>query len=621
MKINNIFKVVALAGVVASFSSCTEEKIYGLDPNGIPEVSNYNINVSVDNETNQFTLSLDNYEGIYPVWRVYANARDPEVPSVRSTSQVLTGVIRNAGDYEVELRVGNHNGVSDGVRTAIIHIDRDLADPNKFKGFKYDYEFNLWKDANVSLQSTWFANNDWGEIQAPEINLANDMIAFHTPAEMGGSQWQGQVHVITDIEVSAEETYDFSCYIYAIVDTKVTVKVQQDGQDDVMFEGMGDVKEVKAGGDVVYFSDKPGFDGTLKIAFDFGGNPDTDFELSNIVFKNHKNDDGTVLPAEEEEEDVVWVSPDSADNLWNSGTVTDITSWTSPQDWSGSTAEPTITRDGNSYMVKYTEAPGPDQWMSQVVFHTDMSFSGEKTYDFKVTLIPSCDIPQATVKPTVEDNDGVFWSEGRHDLYADVENVIELKGVSADIPQLKLVFDFAGIQENASVEIKDIVIQERKEFNWIEPDSDLNLWKMSNLTEITSWTSPEDWSGSTAEPAVTTDGNSVVVKYSEAPGGSQWMAQVVYHTDLSFSADKTYAFRVTLIPSCDIMGATVKPTVEDNDNVFWSDGRHDLYADMENVIELKGVSADIPKFKLVFDFAGIQENASVEITDIIIQEM
>ena len=619
MKFKNIFKISALMGILAFATACSEEKITNVDVNGLAEAGDYSILVSVDDATNEYTLTLNSYKGVYPVWSVYANAKDPSVVSVRSTKQVLKGVIRNAGDYTVEARVGNHNGISEGVLTSVIHISKDLADPNKFYGFKYDSEFNEWKNANVSVASTWFADDSWNEISAPDINFSNDLITFHTPAQMGGSQWQGQVHVVSDIPVSAEETYDFSCYIYAIVDTKVTVKVQKDGDDDTLFQGTGDVKTVHAGGEAIYFSDLPGFDGNLKIAFDFGGNPDTDFEISNIVFKNHKNDDGTVLPSEEEDV-VVWTDADSDSNLWNSGNITEITSWTSPSDWSGSTPEPTITQNGRTINVKYTDAPGPDQWMGQVVIHTDMAFSGDKTYDFRVIINPSCDIKGATVKPTVEDDDNTFWSDGRHDLIADFDNVIELKGVSAQIPQFKLVFDFAGAEANANIDIKDIIIQERKEFTWILPGADTNLWKSNNVTEITTWTSPSDWSGSTPEPTVTQNGESFIVKYTDAPGPDQWMGQVVFHTDLSFSGDKTYAFRVTIIPSCDIPQATVKPTVEDDDNTFWSDGRHDLYADVENVIELKGVKAEIPKFKLVFDFAGAKENSTIEISDLIIQE-
>ena len=63
----------------------------------------------------------------------------------------------------------------------------------------------------------------------------------------------------------------------------------------------------------------------------------------------------------------------------------------------------------------------------------------------------------------------------------------------------------------------------------------------------------------------------------------------------------------------------MKPT-NYGDNSFWSDGRHDIYAYEDNVIELKNVTADMPDFKIVFDFAGVQQGATVVVKDIIIQE-
>ena len=800
MKKLHILTTAILAGSVLALSSCTEEKIVGIDPNGIPVASDYDIKVTVDPETNQYTLNMVSstggaVKGVFPVWKIYTSANP-----IQSTRDGYNGIITVAGDYDVELQVANHNGVSEGVKTGTIHIentiinftpyinnmtgegskewhidgsvqghlgcgesgtdglnwwsanpgdkasegvydnimtftsngetdgtglytydpgasgtiyvnkdvtvepyaasnphdDNDFRAPaevqenvpfklyaegadlmlsfpegtligylpndelyyepkfkvlgisrNKielvcdnggiswhyilapfekeeiFEGFKYDSEFNMWKDAEVVLQSTWFSPSDWsGSCVQPEVEVSNSTIKFHTPADMGGDQWMGQVHIGTNIPVSAAETYDFSCIITADTDIKATVKVQKDGDDNVSFAGQDQIP-FAAGGDVYYFSDLPGFDGNLKIAFDFAGYPDMDITISKIVFKNHKDDDGTVLPSdtpapEEPEETVTWVGVDSADNLWNSATITLVDSWTSGEDWNGTTAEPTITQDGNSFTLQYSETPGTDQWKAQFKLETDMSFSEEKKYDFSVVINPSCDISGVTVKPT-NFTDDKFWSEGRHDVYANEDNVITLVGVSADLPDFKIVFDFAGVEAGATVVVKDIIIQEHKEFSWVEVGSDSNIWNGASITLVDSWTSGEDWNGTTAEPTITQDGNSFTLQYSETPGTDQWKAQFKLETDLSFPGDKAYDMRVTINPSCDIAGVTVKPT-NFTDDIFWSEGRHDVYAMEDNVIELKNVSADMSDFKIVFDFAGVEAGATVVVKDIIIQE-
>ena len=804
MKKQNIFKASLLMGVMIAASSCQEEKIYGVDPAGIPQASDYAIKIDVDQTTNQFTLSLTDANGnpakaVYPVWKIYTK-NNP----VMSTRPVYSDIVTVAGDYDVEMQVGNHNGISEGVKTGVIHIENTMVDftpyiknltdngskvwqiaaneqghlgcgepgteglnwwsaapydkadwgvydnrmtftdngtnggglytydpgasgtiyvntgidnlapysdyntndgndycapasvqettftlspegtdlflvfpqgtligylPNveaynnpKFKvysitknkielsvdnggiawhyilqpegadagdkpfsGFKYDSDFNMWKNADVTLQSTWFANNDWGEIASPDVEVTNKSIKLHTPAEMGGSQWQGQVHIGTNIAVSSAETYDFSCGIVSNNDSKVTVKVQMDGDDNTFF--VADQQPFEGGGSYYYFSDLPGFDGTLKIALDFGGNPDMDFEVKDIVFKRHADDDGTVLPNQGGgdqpggEQSVNWVDVNSDANIWNSGTITNITSWTANNDWA-EIAAPEITAESNTFTLVYSEGPGSNQWQAQFALETNLSFPGDKLYDFRVTINPTCDIPGATVKPT-DFTDGFFWSADQHALEAYEDNVISLIGVAADMPDFKIVFDFAGAQAGSTIVIKDIIIQEHQDApaapSWVAVDSDSNLWKGVTPTDYTFYTAMgSDWS-SVANPDLTTGDNEYTLEYSDGSGDQQWQAQFAILTGLSFPGDKTYDFRVTINPTCDIAGATVKPT-NFGDDAFWSDGRHDLEAYEDNVIELWGVSADMPDFKIVFDIPGVTPGGKVVIKDIIIQE-
>ncbi len=124
------------------------------------------------------------------------------------------------------------------------------------------------------------------------------------------------MHVATDIVLSAEETYDFSIFVNAPVDSKVTVKPHPDGNDNEFL--YADIVDFAADGSCFYLSDVAGFDGTLVLTLDFAGNPDTDFEISNIVIKKHSDDDGTVLPSEPDEPEapVTWVDVNSEDNMF-----------------------------------------------------------------------------------------------------------------------------------------------------------------------------------------------------------------------------------------------------------------------------------------------------------------
>lgn len=330
-----------------------------------------------------------------------------------------------------------------------------------FTGFKYDSEFNMWKNANVSLASTWFADGGWGELNPqPEVTVTNEKITFHTPAEMGGDKWQGQVHIATDIQVSASETYDFSIYINAPVDSKVTIKPHKTGDDGLHFGE--DAQSFSADGSCYYFSDVAGFDGELTLTLDFAGNPDTDFEISNIVFKKHSDDDGTVLPdtPDEPETPVTWVDVNSADNLFTGCEYT-FDYYYAPN-WA-QIANPETAVDGNSFTLQLPEAT-TDQWQAQFKMLTNISTSADKTYDFRVTLASNQDIAGVTVKFVLTGDDGVFYMADRVPAVAYDEVTYKWVGLQGiDIDNMSLVFDFGGNPAGTEITVKDIIVQEHRD--------------------------------------------------------------------------------------------------------------------------------------------------------------
>lgn len=345
-----------------------------------------------------------------------------------------------------------------------------------FKGFKYDSEFNLWKSANVSIKSTYFATgNDWAAIDAPEIELSNEMLKFKAPDNLGTTQWQGQIHIDTDITMEAAKTYDFSIFVNAPVDNVVTVKPHKaDGDDADNVFLTAEQANFKADGSCFYVTDVAGWDGGLVLTLDFAGNAGVDFEITNIVVKDHANDDGTVLPAEPEAPKCSWVDVNSEDNLWKGLTFTlmeDVKpymacgyfTWTSGSDWAGAVAEPEATIGDNNYTFHYTEAPGPDQWMAQVKLSSDIVLAADQAYDIRVTLIADNDVPNATVK-VVDNSDDKFYTDARHNLAADEEVVVEYPNLTGtEINTLMFAFDFGGTPAGTTVTIKDIIVQTHRD--------------------------------------------------------------------------------------------------------------------------------------------------------------
>lgn len=330
-------------------------------------------------------------------------------------------------------------------------------------GFKYDFEHNLWKDAEVKVEHTWFSGpSDWNGITGPDVELTDTKgIRFHTPAETGPEQWKGQVHVETNIEVSADKTYDFSCKVNVPKDGKVTVKTQKIGDDNTLFAGMGDQKEVAANGDIVWFSDLEGFDGTLKIAFDFGGYADADIEISNIVFKEHQYDDGTKIPATAAAPTIA-----DGDNIFANMEVVKYSTFFAAAGWDDDAVdEPEVTFNADGYSFTAPAGVGSDQWMGQVHMWTNVETSAENKYDFVLTINSDKDIPGVTVK--IQKGDSLGEDTKTDDNSYIVLDRIDVEGGSPalyffkgkqgiDTNNLQVCMDYAGIQEGTNVTVSGI---------------------------------------------------------------------------------------------------------------------------------------------------------------------
>ena len=124
-KSNIIIRNSIAVGAILALSACTQEEIFEPSINGIPQASDYQIGVSVDDLNNVELNILDKNgataTGVYPIWYVNGSQRP-------STALTYRDLITIAGDYPVEMKVGNANGVSDGTVTGTIHVDKTIFD-------------------------------------------------------------------------------------------------------------------------------------------------------------------------------------------------------------------------------------------------------------------------------------------------------------------------------------------------------------------------------------------------------------------------------------------------------------------------------------------------------------
>lgn len=345
--------------------------------------------------------------------------------------------------------------------------DMNSGDDVTTTGFKYDYEHNLWRTADVKVASTWFADDNWSELaNQPSVELTeNKGIKFHTPAGTGNSQWQGQVHVETNIEVHEGIPYDFSCNVNVPKAGEVTVKVQKAGDDNVFF--VADRVNVEADGSIVWFSDVAGFDGTLKIAFDFAGYGDCDIEVSNIVFKEHAYDDGTVIPAAAAAPQI-----SDADNIFANFTVEKWSTWFANNDWnSDAVQQPELIFFSDGYSFIAPEGIGSNQWQGQVHIWTNVATSEENKYDFVMNIQSDRDIKGVTVKIQKGDSfgedastdDGSYIVLDRVDLEEGETYLYYFKGKQGiDTKNIQVCMDYAGAPGGANITVSNIRMQVAK---------------------------------------------------------------------------------------------------------------------------------------------------------------
>lgn len=158
--------------------------------------------------------------------------------------------------------------------------------------------------------------------------------------------------------------------------------------------------------------------------------------------------------------DTTIYDPASPSNLWLSSTNT-MEYYYAPG-WA-QIADPVLEDFGNDYFLTLPEATS-DQWQAQVKFHTTMSSSADKTYDFYLVMIASEDHPGVTIKLTKDGDDGLFYFADRHALIADEELIYKVPNMPGlDMDKVMLVLDFGGNAAGTEINFRDIIFQEHRE--------------------------------------------------------------------------------------------------------------------------------------------------------------
>ena len=498
-------------------------------------------------------------------------------------------------------------------------------------GFDASSDFNMWK--GVDFNTFFYYAPNWAQIADPGF-VAGDNDYTITLPEATTDQWQAQVAFkTTNISTSAANNYDFSCIINSDKDLNgATVKLVLDGKDDVFY--FADRIDLKAGQDYVFWkSDMPGIDmDKVNLFFDFGGcEANTIINVSNIVLKNHADDDGTVVPegGEEEKPTMDW-NYESGANLWKAvddGTVaSEFAYWFADDSWS-QIASPECVHNGDTYELTMPDGIGGSQWQGQFHIDTKLTASASKAYNFYCVVEADADCAGITFKLT-DGGDSNFLLEERIPVKADEPLIVKREGLTlkegADADVLRMFFDFGGTPAGTHVKISKIYLEEAVVLNYDDPS---NLWKGVDDGSVAStfayWFADDSWSELANQPVATRNGDTVELTLPDGMGGSQWQGQFHIDTDLTAKADKEYHFQVVVTADADCPGVTIKLT-DSGDSNFFCEGRHDIKADEPYTFTLKNAKlkegTDASALRLFFDFGGSTPGTKVKISKIVFKE-
>ncbi len=447
--------VALLAAMTIGFTACAPEEFAGPNKDGIPLASDYDdaVKVTVNQETNTAYFTFEAREGVTPVWIIDGK----QYTSAFETSKYY----RKAGDYTVDIKIANANGMSDGTLTRSFNIEKTKMDG--FQGFVYESDFNLWTKATIENPTFWYAPG-WGQIDDPAYTFINGAYTVVLPAKTFET-WQAQMALKTNLTTSSEKTYDFSVILTSSVDHPGVMLKLVDKADDKIFYFAETIALVANEPVCFWKSDMEGIDADLDMVLDFGGNAEnTTVIIENFVLKDHADDDGTIIPIIDETPEPAWVAVDSDDNLWKGANFTNGFFYANA-DWTPR-SNPSLAIDGTVYTLELPEATA-ERWQAQATFITDgLALSAAEEYDFRVTLKASNAIDGVTVKlgQQLEGTDDPALFGVQIDLAADADYVFKAKKkAGVDMQRAKLIFDFGTNPANTTVVIKDVILQVHKD--------------------------------------------------------------------------------------------------------------------------------------------------------------
>ncbi|MBR4480962.1 MAG: hypothetical protein IKO86_03580 [Prevotella sp.] len=632
---NKIFKYIGSSLMVAmALTACSPEQFDGPNQAGIPSISNVDINMNVDQTVNQATFTVANMPAqTYAIWKVNGNTY--------STLNPMDWANSKAGTYDVELRLGNRNGFSQGSITKTFTFENSQVDFTPyFSRISRTWRINYAEQGHMGCGEPGTDGSNWWSA-APgdkaDWGVYDDRITFDAD---GGYTYDpgegGTMYVNTGCSVFAEDnTNDGQDFMAPVDPQTASYGFDVDGDKIIL--------KLPANTQFPYISSDAQF---AHPVF-------TVMKLTNSEMVLLYEGDGItwrfMLTSKEDDAPKAFKGYkfDSDGNMLKNATWEISRYYAHGDGWEGYNAEDiTYTNDGNKKFVVNLPHESNQRWQAQFQLQNlgGVSTQAGTNYDFSIKLKANQDLNNATVKLTDATDDTNFYFDEVIPLEAETEYLLVKSNMEGkDIAKMHLVFDFGGCQAGTVVEITDMVLKDHAfddgagqpdeqggeggdkpvlaPFDFNDPG---NMLKDAGWDLSRYYAHGDGWEGYNAEDITyTNEGNQKFVVTLPYESNQRWQAQFQLQnlTGVSTSADKTYDFSIKLKANQDLNSATVKLTDAADDTNFYFDEVIPLEGDTEYALVKSGMPGkDIATFHLVFDFGGCQAGTVVEITDMVFKE-
>ncbi len=234
LSMKRIFKYIAAALAMPLFAlGCTTE-ILTPDKGQLPEASELEAVIDVDQTTNYVTFSVTNSKGLVPMWIFGEELIDGE-PNKRYsyTGNGISLRIREAGEHKVELRAYNANGVSIGAKILSFTLENTYRDPFDaspyMKAITGEWQWNNEVAGHFGCGGSIANPYEWwaaGANEKADWSLYDDRMTFTADGKYFFDPGDGQVYVHNSFTATGSTTPDGNDYLINMEPYETTYTIE-----------------------------------------------------------------------------------------------------------------------------------------------------------------------------------------------------------------------------------------------------------------------------------------------------------------------------------------------------------------------------------------------------------